>query len=420
MSQGRLTLPRTARDVFALGLGETVAYRGLIALAELTGRWEYPMRANGDLERMTFLDKVYWLYKAGRPITKARRGSGLEAFFEAQSRHVWRLPDGLAVERELSLSAVGDLMDHPYLRRSADSLYAGVSELIFGADIPMANLECTILPGASGSLEFTTKSGPPLNYELESFAVVSGAGDRKFAFLATACNHSLDSGVEGVDSTIRVLRERGIAFHGTNAKDEDAARATVLCERDIRVGAIAFTFGLNAHTPPPDRPLIVNRTDLNGEPESMDLGLLERQLQHCRESAVDFVVAHLHWGFEHEFYPTPEQVRVAHHLAEMGVDAIVGHHPHVLQPMECYRTQRDPDRVVPIFYSLGNLTSPFSAPEFCRSGVARIELGKGTTRDGTARTYVKRAGISEIVQTVDSVQRRLRLELAVPIVQEQL
>ena len=130
---------------------------------------------------------------------------------------------------------------------------------------------------------------------------------------------------------------------------------------------------------------------LNARPSEVDFTQLEEQLAHGRRAGVDFVIAQLHWGMEYELYPRPEQVELAHHLADLGVDAIVGHHPHVLQPVEHYRTRRDPDRVVPVFYSLGNLTNPFSAPYLCRSGVARIELARGTA-GGRKRAHLREGG----------------------------
>lgn len=104
--------------------------------------------------------------------------------------------------------------------------------------------------------------------------------------------------------------------------------------------------------------------------EAADLDQLTRQIEHARGAGVDFLVGSPPLGLEHELYPIPEQLELAHHLAELGVDAVLGHHPHVLQPMELYRTRRDPRRLVPIYYSLGNLINPFTAPDSCRSGVA--------------------------------------------------
>jgi poly-gamma-glutamate synthesis protein (capsule biosynthesis protein) len=182
--------------------------------------------------------------------------------------------------------------------------------------------------------------------------------------------------------------------------------------RGIRLGLVSYTFGLNAQRPPADRPRIVNRMNLNGPPETLEVEPLASQLARCRGADVDFVVAHLHWGMEHELYPTPAQVAVAHHLAELGIDAIVGHHPHVVQPVECYRTRRDPLRVVPVFYSLGSLVNPFSAPFLCRSRVARLELAKGTWTDGSTRTYVRSAVATDVDQVAHVAERRLSLRAA--------
>jgi poly-gamma-glutamate synthesis protein (capsule biosynthesis protein) len=227
--------------------------------------------------------------------------------------------------------------------------------------------------------------------------------------MATACNHSLDYGEEGITSTIEALRSNRIAFHGVNESERDAGEPTVVDVKGIRIGVISYAFGLNAKKPPATRPRIVNRMRLNASPEDVDFSLVDRQLARCKELGVDFVVAQLHWGMEYELYPRPEQIALAHHLAEMGVDAIFGHHPHVVQPYEHYRTQRDPLRVVPIFYSLGNLTNPFSAPILCKSAVARLSLAKGVLQDGTPRTYVQNAEVHEVVQEADHVARTLSL-----------
>jgi poly-gamma-glutamate synthesis protein (capsule biosynthesis protein) len=124
---------------------------------------------------------------------------------------------------------------------------------------------------------------------------------------------------------------------------------------------------------------------------------------------VDFLVAQLHWGYEHELYPRPEQIGLAHRMAEMGVDLVVGHHPHVVQPMERYRTVRDPHRIVPIYYSLGNLVNPFSAPYLCRGGIARVEIVRGRLPGGTVATLVAKAELATVEQEVDTRNGTVRV-----------
>ena len=104
-----------------------------------------------------------------------------------------------------------------------------------------------------------------------------------------------------------------------------------------------------------------------------------------------------------------------HCLAERGVDAIIGHHPHVVQPVEHYRTRRDPQRVVPIYYSLGNLINPCTARFLCHSRVARLALAKGTCSDGTVRTYVSRAESEDVLQVADESRRTVFLKQLGPL-----
>ena len=69
----------------------------------------------------------------------------------------------------------------------------------------------------------------------------------------------------------------------------------------------------------------------------------------------DLLVVSVHWGIEYATAPRPEDVDMAHKMMEAGATVIVGAHPHVLQPIETYKTQDGRDTV--IFYSLGNFLS---------------------------------------------------------------
>jgi len=404
-----LRLPETPRDLFKLRPKDWIIYNSLIKFFELTGLWERPIRAFGDFERMRLIDKVYWLYKTTNPTRKALRGSGLEAYFEKQKSARCKLPSGFETRTELTLTSVGDLINHVYLAQSKDSLYAQMADRVFGADVTMANLECPIVPSTKKAFIFDPTVPPPLSYDVENFSVVKGYQGKKFSFMATACNHSLDFGPEGVDGTIKFLNEEGIANNGINADEKTAFRATIIEKNGFKLGVVAYTFGLNGYRPTSDRPHIVNLMKLNDGVTANDFSQLEKQIEFCRNQEVDFVIAHLHWGLEHEFYPIPEQIEFGHHVAELGVDVIIGHHPHVLQPMELYRTKRDSQRLVPIYYSLGNLVNYFTAPYLCKSGIAELRLAKGALADGTSRVYVASATLSEVVQEVDEEKKQIRL-----------
>jgi poly-gamma-glutamate synthesis protein (capsule biosynthesis protein) len=333
----------------------------------------------------------------------------MESFFEKQKSFRCKLPEGFKTETLITLSATGDLMDHPFLPNSIDHFYVEVSDLIFGADISMSNLECVVFSEGSKPFKINLNEAPPLYYKTENFNAVKGFRNHRYTFMTVANNHSLDCGEEGVASTISALKKEGILFAGMNESEQDANSACVIEKNGIKVGLISSTFGLNAKKPPPDKPWIVNRNHWNGKVSEVDFAQTKRQIEFCRKNGVDLVIAQLHWGLEHEFYPRPDQLDVAHSLAELGVDVVIGHHPHVIQPMEYYQTKRDPDRIVPIYYSLGNLVTPFGHPDFRKSAVARLEVVKGISKVGKTSAYVKGARQLEVFQEVEENVRKLRL-----------
>jgi poly-gamma-glutamate synthesis protein (capsule biosynthesis protein) len=393
-------LPGTAKDIFKLNYKDWIIFNAAVWFYKITGLWKFPVQASGDLETMTIFDKIYWLYKTINPISRAYRNAGIEEYFQTQKNTLCILPEEFFVQNDLTLSAVGDLMPHAYLLNSKDILYNEVEETIFGKDIRMANLECCISAASGGELTFGKRAGPTLFYDTAVFNIIKGSRDRQYDFMATACNHSMDLGVEGVQTTSAMLKEAGISSHGINTVYEDSLKAAIIEKKGIKIGFVCFTFGLNAIKPPNEKPYLINRLNLNDDVTKIDFLQIAKQIRFCRDNEVDFIVAQLHWGYENEFYPRPEQIKVAHHLAEMGIDCIIGHHPHVVQPMEYYRAARDSNRIVPIFYSLGNLINPFSATYLTLSYVAAIDLVKGMYK-GHIKTYIRDASVTEIVQCAD-------------------
>jgi poly-gamma-glutamate synthesis protein (capsule biosynthesis protein) len=87
-----------------------------------------------------------------------------------------------------------------------------------------------------------------------------------------------------------------------------------------------------------------------GADEAAVLAAVKQARTQC-----DFLVVSIHWGVEYATAPKPEDVDMAHKMLEAGASVVVGHHPHVLQPVETYRTLDGRNTV--IFYSLGNFLS---------------------------------------------------------------
>ena len=362
-----VSMPRDARPImkFSGELADAIEQQ----LSDATdGRWDKPVDVKLDPRNPESL--AHWLYKSMHPVIKGMRRSDVD---------IDMLPEDFSIEAEITMSASGDLLCTPGLDGAKDRLFQSVDDLIFGVDISYANLESTLTTEEVEPTEFTAESTPKINLTPSQYETVISHKNRRFDVVHLANNHILDCGEEGILTTLARLDRDGIAQVGVNRTEDDARKPRITEIAGLKVGWIAHTFSVNFKPFPEDKPWIVNMTPFHLEPEP-DISLIERQIQACRDEDCEIVVVALHWGLEFELYPHPQQVRWAHRFAELGADLVIGHHPHVPQPVEIYRPASDPDRAVPILYSLGNLSTLLSHPAMALSLVARIGFAKGLYR----------------------------------------
>jgi hypothetical protein len=233
---------------------------------------------------------------------------------------------------EVRLALVGDLM---WLRDGWDQFVSPeVLAYLNGHQAVLGNLETPIssryaVPWLLPDY-FTFNSDPAL---LTSF--VRNDGRNTFKALATANNHSLDRGDEGLRDTLALLDRLGIAHSGVRAVRTDKAWVALEIAGHA-VGFYACCWGLND-------PTAARRSSLHIEiqPGLAPQVVLPPNLDRIREvlsemdsAGMQFRIVYLHWGYEFEFYPTVEQMLLARELVRAGVDLIVGSHPHVVQPIE--------------------------------------------------------------------------------------
>ena len=221
----------------------------------------------------------------------------------------------------------------------------------------------------------------------------------------TSNNHAFDMGVEGLETTLGVFAEEGILETGTNRKKEEYGQGRILVKEGIRLGFVSSTFGLNGRAVPLEEGYRINVARLLSKHVDPELESLKQQIDWCKHEGCDFIIASLHWGFEFEFFPRKRQVDAARELVEYGADAILCHHPHVIQPVEYYRTRRDPARVAVIAYSLGSLTWGFTAPHIVLSLLLNLKLTKGTLQ-GQERTYIEKVCVTPIFGVQSIMPRR--------------
>jgi len=305
---------------------------------------------------------------------------------------------------------VGDLMNASGTENSEGKFYANVSDLIFGADVSIANLESTLTSSEVQETTFTADETPTINATPEQYNALKGHDGRQYTFFHTANNHILDCGMEGFETTHDVIEADGFHYVGTNRKPEDYKKGRITTSNGIKFGFVAASYGLNCRPYPDGKEWLVNRVAFHKQKGKVDLSLLEEQIKWCQSEGCDFIVASLHWGLEHELYPHSEQLDTAHSLIESGADAILGHHTHNIQPYEFYQTQRDPDRIAPIIYGQGNLASIMSSPFNALSLIVNIEIVKGH-HNGKEKTLIKDLTIIPVIQLEKKLGNKFYLQL---------
>lgn len=236
-------------------------------------------------------------------------------------------------------------------------MFAGIEPLVAAADWAVCHLETPIAPPGE-SWSTSPRYGVPAE-------VVDGLAAAGFDHCSTASNHTFDRGVGGVEATIDRFAHAGLTQHGM-ASAPPEIEPIVLDVGGVRIGHVSATYGYDGANPPADEPWRSNRIDL-------DRLLADAAL--ARERGAQVVVLSLHWGSSNSHRVNDEQRRIADALAASGlVDLVVGHHAHVVQPVEQIGATW-------VAFGLGNLISnmplpsgPFTADDTRDGLVLQVEL----------------------------------------------
>ena len=309
-------------------------------------------------------------------------------------------PEPVRTLARASLGAVGDVLMHEAVKRSAEAhardaadggyawLYAQVADLLSEPSLTFANIETPVAPGTMGMTREFVFNAPP-----EAVSALTHAG---VDVVAVANNHAFDQGRPGFEETLRRVEAAGLAAVGAGVEGK-AAGPVRLSAGGLTLAFLGYATFFNQEgnaCPKPAR---------DAEP-CRQASLLDRAriVDDVRAAAAggDAVVVSLHWGVEYDSQPRAEDIELAHALVDAGALVVLGHHPHVLQPIELHRA---PDgRVGVIAYSLGNFVSnqsrnyvPGITPDraaatrdgaLLRVALARRDYGHGVIRvevDGT-------------------------------------
>lgn len=333
---------------------------------------------------------------------------------------------------EVLLSLTGDILIHDGLyqtvMQSPERFYGlikRVAPLFNKADFSYANLEGPAALGVDrqgrdrGDVGFTydleVYSGTnfSFNYHPSILRDLKRAG---LDILSTANNHSLDRGALGIDKTIDAFRELGLPYTGTRKSNErNAGFHAITRVKGFQIAWVACTEMLNGN---PDR-----RSQVLSCYQDSTVELI-RSL--AKSPGIDAVIVTPHWGDEYAQSPNTRQRAYARKFLEAGATAVVGSHPHVLQPWEKYVTQDGREGL--IVYSLGNFLVYQAGINKKSSAVVYLQLAKSgsstwissatytaTYRDGS-EVFPTSSGevLNHVSQFFGTVNRRMANQSVVP------
>jgi len=240
------------------------------------------------------------------------------------------------LENEISLTAVGDIMLGRYVGKkiddnSPDYPFAKIQSQINQNDITFGNLESPFNDREESGLESMIFNAKP--------EAIKGLVNAGFDVLNFANNHCGDQGKDGVNFTLKLLADNSIKVFGAGSNWQSAHQPQVIESKGWKIAFLGYS---DSGITPKEYSAKENSSGCN----LMNSEQLQKDIEQAKTQA-DFIIVSMHAGNEYQPKPTPTQINFAHQAIDDGADVVVGHHPHVAQPVEIYQNKF-------IFYSLGN------------------------------------------------------------------
>ena len=268
----------------------------------------------------------------------------------------------------LTIVAAGDNLIHePIIRAgfvngaySFDYIYDRIRGYIRPADIAFINQETVLVNKELGYSGYPLFGSP---MEIGTALVELG-----FDVINHATNHIMDKGEAGVLSSMDFWdAHKDIHYLGIHRSEEERAKKQVIINKNnFKVGFLSYTYGTNGIPLPKGKSWLVSL---------IDQGKMAADIKTLRPLC-DYLIVSMHWGEEYKFNYSKEQERLAVFLADQQVDLVIGHHPHVIEPLVIMK--RKDGGSMPVFYSLGNFLSAHvtSIKDTLLGGIMYVKLKK--------------------------------------------
>jgi len=271
---------------------------------------------------------------------------------------------------DISLCMVGDLLIHKNLSNFAynnktktynyDFIFEYIEKYIKEYDMRIANDEVLI-----GGKKFGVRGFPRFNTPFELADSIVKAG---FNIILKASNHVNDLGKKALISDLTNWKNKypNITVIGSYLSESDYNKISYYTKNGIKIALLNYCYGSNVR--------LKNNYTMN------KLYKIKKDIKKARNEGAEFIIVFPHWGKEYVLKENIHQEYRAKEFFKLGVDLIIGTHPHVIQPVKYIKDDKT-NRIMYIFYSIGNFinaTSQRGKDIFLRflGGMAHVIIGR--------------------------------------------
>lgn len=287
-------------------------------------------------------------------------------------------------ESTIKISMIGDILMHQLATKGSflsnstynfDYMFDKFNVNIKDFDINIVNLEIVLC-----AEKFDIRYFPRFS---NRFEIADSLVNFGYNVILKATNHAYDHGEEGIHTELEQWKQRypEIQVTGAYLTKEDSEKITYITKKGMKLAIINFTIFSNRKIPP-NNSYIINFGKNN-------TNKIENNIMKAKEEGAEYIIVCIHWGKEYSNKVNKRQKNLVKLFYKLGVDLVIGTHPHVIQPVKWYKEKGNKRKML-IFYSLGNFIN------------ATNNVGKGFYRvfcDGIAYVEIERNKVTGKIET---------------------
>ncbi|MFJ7771793.1 CapA family protein [Streptomyces sp. NPDC097107] len=257
--------------------------------------------------------------------------------------------------RSFTVAAAGDVLIHPELVEQAAKdaeetgegeagldfgpLLAGVKPVVSEADLAICHMETPVGKPKGPFQGYPEFLVPP--------QILTALKDVGYDTCSTASNHTFDHGLKAVRRTLDAMDEVGLGHAGSARTSEEAEQINIRDVNGVKVAHLAYSWESFLNPTPEKQSWAFNRSSTEE---------IKKDEGQARKAGAEVVILSVHWGLEHYNEPSVPQLDLARRITEeTGIDLVIGHHAHVVQPIQKVNGTW-------VAYGLGNQVARHSSP----------------------------------------------------------